>query len=184
MICSHGDDRQRASTKRMKRKQREKGDRQQNRRKTLHVCLDAELENLQPDGSTSVELKSSISTKSTYLKLNTNSSFGNSRCNSESKSNKPSIVESSLKKSKKERQLYCRVINSSVSSSVTSEDNNLERHSLTVFFSRILRIFKRSQTSPRTTRSQSSTQPSFETNITAATATSNACDSKSEPEQE
>ena len=183
LICSHGDDRQKASINRKKRRSFETSDRQQERRKTMHVCIDAEPENVQPDGSISVERRSfSSSTKTTYLKSNTNFSSGNSRSNSVS--NNPSIVKSGRKKCPKKRWIYSGVRSSSVSSSAPSEENNDERNSMAIFLIRILRTFKRNKTVVLKTQRNGSMQPSFETHITAASATSNACDVISEHEQE
>ena len=177
LFCNHGDDRQRMSTLRKKQKQSET-DRQQERRKTIHVCIDAEPENLQVDGFTSLERKSvSSNSKTAYLKMNTNSSLANSRCNSVSF--KSTIVKSDHKKWMKNRKLYNRV-SSSVSS---ADDNTTDRSTFFVILTSVLGIFKRNKSNSRRTRLLGSVQQSFETHITAATAASNLGELQPDNEQ-
>jgi len=184
LICYYGDDRQKASVNNKKRRSFESGDRHPDRKKTLHVYFEAEGENIQADGSMSSDQKCvSSNTKSTYLNVNTNSSVGNSRCNSVS--NKPTIVKYGRKKWSKRRRIYSSVTSTSVNSSLTTEETDVERNSLTLFLIRILRTFKRNKTSIKKNQQLSSMQPaSFETHVTAASTTFNAYDVISEHDQE
>ena len=93
-------------------------ERQLERRKTMHICLDVDHENCQADGFMSVEQKScSSTTKTTYAKLNSTSSIANSRCNSISfKSSFRGKGSKKKNNSKKKRKFYSRALSRSVTS--------------------------------------------------------------------